>query len=90
MCSIEYLADGLHARDRVQLESLLAEDYVLRGSPDIDRETWLQNAVKLCWGDRSSLNQFRARHQDDVVIASFEFTFYVNPPRAAQTSCGAS
>ena len=73
------LAEALHARDRQRLESLLAADYVLRGVPDIDRETWLQNAVKLCWGDRSDLDDFRARRHEDVVIASFELTFYVDP-----------
>jgi putative salt-induced outer membrane protein YdiY len=73
------LVEALHARDRQRLESLLASDYVLRGTPDIDRETWLQNAVKLCWGDRSDLDGFRARRHDGVVIASFELTFYVDP-----------
>jgi putative salt-induced outer membrane protein YdiY len=73
------LAEALHARHRQRLESLLAADYVLRGAPDIDRETWLQNAVTLCWGDRSDIDRFRARRHDDVVIASFELTFYVDP-----------
>ena len=73
------LAEALHARDRQRLESLLAADYVLRGAPDIDRETWLQNAIKLCWGERSDLDGFRARRHDNVVIASFELTFYVDP-----------
>lgn len=33
------LARGLTTRARSQLESLLAPDFVLRGQPDIDRET---------------------------------------------------
>jgi hypothetical protein len=73
------LVDALHAQDRQHLQSLLAADYVARGTPDIDRETWLQNAVRLCWGDRSDLDHFRARRHDGVVIASFELTFYVDP-----------
>ncbi len=73
------LAEALHGRDRQRLESLLAADYVLRGAPDIDRETWLKNAITLCWGDRSDIDGFRARRHDDVVIASFELTFYVDP-----------
>jgi putative salt-induced outer membrane protein len=73
------LVKALHARDRQRLESLLAADYVLRGAPDIDRETWLENAIKLCWGDRSDIDDFRVRRHDDVVIASFELTFYVDP-----------
>jgi hypothetical protein len=72
------LAEALHGRDRVGLESVLAADYVLRGSPHIDRETWLQNAIKLCWGDRSDLDDLRVRRQGDVAIASFELTFYVD------------
>jgi putative salt-induced outer membrane protein YdiY len=73
------LVEAMHARDRQRLESLLAADYVLRGAPDIDRETWLQNAIKLCWGDRSDFDDFRARRHDGVVVASFELTFYVDP-----------
>jgi putative salt-induced outer membrane protein YdiY len=73
------LVNALHARDRQRLEWLLAADYVLRGAPDIDRETWLQNAIRLCWGDRSDIDNFRVRRHGDVVIASFELTFYVDP-----------
>jgi hypothetical protein len=73
------LVEALHARDRQRLEALLAQDYVLRGTPDIDRKTGLRNALELCWGDRSDLDDFRARRQQNVVIASFELTFYVDP-----------
>ena len=73
------LAEAIHTRNRLQLEQLLAPDYVLRGAPDIDRATWLQNALTLCWGDQSDINVFRARQHDAVVVASFELTFYVDP-----------
>jgi putative salt-induced outer membrane protein YdiY len=73
------LAEAVHARNRLQLEQLLAPDYVLRGAPDIDRATWVQNALSLCWGDRSDIDAFRARQHDTVVVASFELTFYVDP-----------
>lgn len=73
------LVEAMHARDRERLESVLAADFVLRGAPDIDRETWLQNAITLCWGERSDIESFRARRQGRVVIASFELTFYVDP-----------
>jgi nitrate/nitrite transporter NarK len=63
------LADAMHARDRQRLEELLAPDYILRSSPDIDRETWIRNAVTLCWGDRSSIDGFHASQQAGVVIA---------------------
>ena len=49
----ETLARALDARSRSQLEPLLAPDFVLRRTPDIDRDTWVRNAVDLCWGDRS-------------------------------------
>jgi putative salt-induced outer membrane protein YdiY len=73
------LAEAVHTRNRLRLEQLLAPDYVLRGAPDIDRATWLQNALTLCWGDQSDINVFRARQHDAVVVASFELTFYVDP-----------
>jgi putative salt-induced outer membrane protein YdiY len=73
------LAEAIHTRNRLQLERLLAPDYVLRGAPDIDRATWLQNALTLCWGDRSDIDVFRARQLDGVVVVSFELTFYVDP-----------
>jgi putative salt-induced outer membrane protein YdiY len=73
------LAEATHARDRARLDELLASDYVLRSSPDIDRETWIRNALSLCWGDRSTIEHFSAIQHEDVVIASFELTFYVDP-----------
>jgi putative salt-induced outer membrane protein YdiY len=73
------LAQAMHARDRRRLEQLLAPDYVLRGAPDIDRAAWLQNALSMCWGDLSDIDGFRARRYADVVVASFELTFYMDP-----------
>jgi putative salt-induced outer membrane protein YdiY len=73
------LADAMHHRNRPQLELLLAPDYVLRAAPDIDRETWIRNAITLCWGDRSEIDGFQLRQHGDVVVASFELTFYVDP-----------
>ncbi len=73
------LADALHARDRDRLEALLAPGYVLRGAPDIERAQWVDNAVTLCWGDRSDIDAFAARRHDQVVVAAFTLTFYVDP-----------
>ena len=75
----EMLAKALHARSRSQLEGLLAPDFVLRSTPDIDRDTWHRNAVSLCWGDRSDIGTFQARSLNGVVVATFELTFYVDP-----------
>jgi putative salt-induced outer membrane protein YdiY len=73
------LADAVQKRDRAQLEQLLADDYVLRGAPDIDRTTWLKNSLTLCWGNRADIDGFELRQQDDVAIVSFVLTFYVDP-----------
>ena len=75
----EALAKALHARSRSQLEPLLAPSFVLRSTPDIDRDTWLRNAVDLCWGDRSEMQNFQARTLNGVAVATFELTFYVDP-----------
>jgi putative salt-induced outer membrane protein YdiY/ketosteroid isomerase-like protein len=73
------LADAMHARDAAALERLLAPGYRLRSSPDIDRATWIRNALTLCWGDRSDFTDVEVRAYDDTAVASFVLTFYVNP-----------
>lgn len=73
------LADAMHAKDADGLDRLLASDFVLRAAPNIDRSTWTKNALTLCWGDRSDIDAFEARHLDQVVVASFELTFYLDP-----------
>lgn len=73
------LADALRTRSAAGLERLLASDYVLRGAPDVDRTTWIRNAVTLCWGDRVDLARFRTQEHENVVVATFEMTFYQNP-----------
>jgi putative salt-induced outer membrane protein YdiY len=73
------LVDAVQARDRERLEAILAPGYVLVGTPDIDRETWIRNALALCWGDRSDIDNFRTREREGVVIASFRLTFYTDP-----------
>ena len=75
----QQLADALQARDESRMSSLLAPDYVLRGSPDIDRATWIRNALTLCWGDLSDLDAFRLQIREDVAVASFELTFNTDP-----------
>ena len=70
---------AMHAKDGDGLDTLLAPDFVLRASPDIDRSTWTKNALALCWGDRSDIETFKARAQGQVVVASFLLTFYVDP-----------
>ena len=69
----------MHTRAASDLERLLAPGYVLRGTPDIDRATWLRNALALCWGDRADIDNFSATPLNDVVVASLTLTFYVDP-----------
>jgi putative salt-induced outer membrane protein len=73
------LAAAMHVREAAPLERLLAGDFVLRGAPDVDRTTWIRNALTLCWGSRSDIDHFDVRDFGDVVVASFELTFYVDP-----------
>lgn len=73
------LADALHRKDRAALESLLAPEFVLRGNPDVSRTTWLDNAIKYCWGERSDIAKLRAIPSDQMAVVTFELTFYTNP-----------
>ena len=73
------LAAAMHARDSARLDDLLATDYVLRSAPDVDRETWIRNALTMCWGDRSDMSSFRTQRHGPVVVATFEMTFYQDP-----------
>ena len=77
--SVRALADAMHRRDRRGLEQWLAPDFVLRSAPDIDRDTWIHNALALCWGEHSDIEGFAVRQHGDTAIASFELTGYVDP-----------
>ncbi len=81
----EALAAAMHARSADGLDRLLTPDYVLRGMPDVDRSTWIGNAVALCWGERSDIDDFNAHLLGDVVIATFELTFYRDPSNCRAT-----
>jgi len=73
------LVDAMQSRDRNRLDQLLAAEYFLRGVPDINRATWIDNAVTLCWGTRADIEHFRARPIGDLIIASFDLTFFADP-----------
>jgi putative salt-induced outer membrane protein YdiY len=73
------LIHAIQRRDRRLLEELLAPDYSLRGDPDLSRDTWIQNAVTLCWGDRFDIDQFRVRQLGTIAVTSYQLTFYVDP-----------
>jgi len=68
------LAAGLVQHDRAALDRLLAPDFVLRGAPDVDRATWLDRAVSLCWGERADIGDLAVRALGDSRIATFVLT----------------
>jgi putative salt-induced outer membrane protein YdiY/ketosteroid isomerase-like protein len=70
---------AIEEKDRATLEGLMADDYVLRGNPDVTRETWLHNAVTLCWGPRWNLEELTVQEHGDVQIATFILNFYRDP-----------
>jgi putative salt-induced outer membrane protein YdiY/ketosteroid isomerase-like protein len=55
----ERLAAALIAKDVDAFETLLAADFVLRGSPDVTRDGWIDNARTLCWGDQFEIADLR-------------------------------
>ena len=73
------LADGLHRKDRAALEELLAPGFVLRGNPDVNRPTWLDNAIRYCWGDRSDIANLQVRPSGETAVVTLALTFYTNP-----------
>jgi putative salt-induced outer membrane protein YdiY len=73
------LARTLQTKVRADMERLLAETFVLRGTPAIDRETWIREALDRCWGDRFDIDEFTVRVEGPTAIASFVLTSFVNP-----------
>ena len=70
---------AIEVKDSRTLEGLVADDYVLRGNPDVTRETWLHNAVTLCWGPQWNLQELTVQEHGDVQIATFILNFYRDP-----------
>ena len=65
----QQLATALAGKDVAAIEQLLARSFVLRGSPDVPRETWIKNALSLCWGDKFEISEFTVVSQTGDVIA---------------------
>lgn len=70
---------AIEEKNRPALEALVATEFVLRGEPDTDRESWLKNAVSLCWGPSWDIQKLSVREQDDTQIATFILNFYRDP-----------
>jgi len=76
----QLLASALVAKDAEAFERLLAADFVLRGAPDVTRSVWIDNALKLCWGDRFEIGDFRvARALPDMAVVTLVLTTSRDP-----------
>jgi putative salt-induced outer membrane protein YdiY len=76
----EQLAAALTTKDRDAFERLLAPEFVLRGAPDVDRDTWIANALDMCWGDTYEISDFTVRGQtNDLAIVSLVLVTLVDP-----------
>jgi putative salt-induced outer membrane protein len=76
----EQLAQALTAKDAAGLERLLARDFVMRAAPDVDRATWMKNALTLCWGDEFEISDFAVtREQGDLAVVSLVLTTRRDP-----------
>jgi putative salt-induced outer membrane protein YdiY len=74
------LAAALGARDMAVYDRLLAPGFVLRGVPDVPRSTWIENAVRLCWGGRADITDFSRRDvSPDTAIVTLVLTTYQDP-----------
>lgn len=73
------LLRAMAEKDEATLDRLLADDYVLRGNPDVDRSTWLSNALALCWGERFSLADEWVVDLGNTAVVGLTLTFYRDP-----------
>jgi putative salt-induced outer membrane protein len=76
----DQLAAALVARDAAAFDRLLSPTFTLRGSPDVDRETWLRNATTLCWGTQATISDFRVvERQGDTALVALVLTTNQDP-----------
>lgn len=80
----DQLAAALIGKDAAAFERQLAADFVLRGAPDVDRATWIKNALGFCWGDKYEITDFAVRSQAaDSAIVSLVLTTFTDPASCA-------
>lgn len=76
----ERLAVSLTTKNPDAFDELLGADFVLRGAPDVARDAWIANAVRLCWGDRYDLTDFRLiENAGGSAVVSFLLTTFRDP-----------
>jgi putative salt-induced outer membrane protein YdiY len=73
------LAATLRTKDRSEMERLLADTFVLRATPDVDREQWIREALARCWGTRFDIDGFTAHVEGPTAVTSFVLTSHVHP-----------
>jgi putative salt-induced outer membrane protein YdiY len=66
-------------QDPMMLETMVAQDFVLRANPDVDRPMWLKSLMSGCWTERFDIERFEARQLGDTVATSFLLTLYRDP-----------
>jgi putative salt-induced outer membrane protein len=78
------LAAALAAKDAAVFEQLLAPGFVLRASPDVSRETWMKNALAMCWGDRVDVSDLTVRSLSaETAVVSLVLTTHQDPETCA-------
>lgn len=76
----QQLALALTTKDRATFERLLAPEFILRGAPDVARDTWITNALTMCWGDTFDISDFTVAHRTaDTAIVSLVLTTQQDP-----------
>lgn len=75
----QQLFRAIEEKDRATLEALVADDFIVRGVPDMNRGDWLSSAVALCWGPSWDIQQMNVREEGDAQVASFILNFYRDP-----------
>lgn len=76
----EQLAAALIAGDEAAFERLLLPSFVLRGSPDVPRATWVANALGRCWGTQADVSGFSVISRDgDAAVVGLVLTTNLNP-----------
>jgi putative salt-induced outer membrane protein len=73
------LIEVVQQNDRSAMEKMLSPEFVLRANPDVDRQTWIDNALKYCWGDRADITDLEVRPSGRMAVVTFVLTFYTNP-----------
>ncbi len=74
---------SMHEKAPDEFDRLLSADFVQRGTPDVDRDTWITNALTHCWGNEFDITDFHTRAFGTSVVVSFDLTFHEDPDTCA-------